>query len=289
MPVAPSISAVAPAAPATAYRLTDAQKAQYREQGYLIGLPQVFQPHELPGLRSGFDTLVKLLKPDEDPRDIREWHEHSRWLYDLCVDPRILDLVEGLLGPNFFFWASNFFAKPPRSTATVGWHQDAYYWDLKPHNTVTVWIAFTDVDEGNGAMQVIPASQRSGIIQHTNAADPNSVLHLQLEHGKFNVADAVSLNLNAGEISIHDDNLIHGSPANPSDRWRIGLTVRYSGTNVKYGGAWDSRFRSYMARGVDTFGHNRQGELPTQRFGRQPNKPEDRKETRDLTEFTGAR
>lgn len=272
-----------------AYTLTPEQVSHYREQGYIIGLPRVFEPQELPGLRAGYDALVKLLKPEEDTRDIREWHEHSRWLYDLCVDPRILDLVEGILGPDIFFWGSNFFAKPPRSTATVGWHQDAYYWDLKPHNTVTVWIAFTDVDEANGAMQVIPASHRSGIIQHTNSADPNSVLHLQLEHGRFNVADAVSLKLHAGEISIHDDNLIHGSPANLSNRWRIGLTIRYSGTNVKFTGAWDSRFRSYLVRGTDTFQHNRQGEIPTAPFGRPEDRVPDRKVARDLVEFQGAR
>lgn len=272
-----------------AHCLSDAQVAFYREQGYLTGLPPVFQPEELPDLRAGFDTLCGLLQADEDPRAIREWHEHSRWLYDLCVDPRILDLVEGLLGPDFFFWASNFFAKSPRSRATVGWHQDAYYWNLKPHNTVTVWIAFTDVDAANGAMQVVPRSHRAGILQHAVQADPNSVLNLQLEHGVFNAADAVSLCLKAGQISIHDDNLIHGSPANLSDRWRIGLTVRYSGTNVKYTGAWDSRFRSYMARGVDRYGHNRQGAIPAARFGRPTVRPTDLSQVRDLTEFAGAR
>ncbi|MGH7143705.1 MAG: phytanoyl-CoA dioxygenase family protein [Planctomycetota bacterium] len=271
------------------HRLTPEQVARYRTDGYLTGLPRVFSDAELPSLRAGYDTLAALLGPDENPRDIREWHEHSRWLYDLCVDPRILDLVEGLLGPDFFFWASNFFCKPPRSTGTVGWHQDAYYWDLKPHNTVTVWIAFTDVDPANGAMQVIPRSQHGGILQHTNHADANSVLHLQLENGRFNVSDAVSLCLKAGEISIHDDNLIHGSPANPSDRWRIGLTVRYSGTNVKYTGDWESRFRAYMARGVDAYRHNRMGEIPTARFGRPAERVGDRTSVRDLNEFTGAR
>ena len=38
----------------------------------------------------------------------------------------------------------------------VGWHQDAYYWPMTPHNSVTVWLAYTDVDEENGAMQIVP-------------------------------------------------------------------------------------------------------------------------------------
>ena len=42
-----------------------------------------------------------------------------------------------MLGPDFFLWASNFFIKDPRSTSTVGWHQDSYYWPMAPHNSVT--------------------------------------------------------------------------------------------------------------------------------------------------------
>ena len=29
------------------------------------------------------------------------------------MNPKILDLVEGILGPNFYCWASNFFIKEP--------------------------------------------------------------------------------------------------------------------------------------------------------------------------------
>jgi hypothetical protein len=39
-----------------------------------------------------------------------------------------LNLVEDILGPNFYAWASSFFIKEPHSTSTVGWRQEAYYW-----------------------------------------------------------------------------------------------------------------------------------------------------------------
>jgi ectoine hydroxylase-related dioxygenase (phytanoyl-CoA dioxygenase family) len=54
------------------------------------------------------------------------------------------------------------FHQEPHSPQTVGWHQDAYYWPMAPHNSVTVWLAFDDVDERNGAMQIIPGSHRAG-------------------------------------------------------------------------------------------------------------------------------
>ena len=100
--------------------------------------------------------LLALLRPGESSKEIREWHESSRFLYDICMHPTILDYVEDLLGPDFYLWGSNFFIKEPRSLSTVGWHQDAYYWPLDPHESLTVWLAFDDSTVENGAMTVVP-------------------------------------------------------------------------------------------------------------------------------------
>ena len=43
----------------------------------------------------------------------------------------------------------------------------------------------------------------------------------------------VHMDLKAGEISLHNDALLHGSDPNKSDRRRCGITMRFSPTNVK--------------------------------------------------------
>ncbi|QGQ99027.1 phytanoyl-CoA dioxygenase family protein [Paenibacillus psychroresistens] len=249
------------------YSLSEEQKAFYHGQGYLINLPSVFSPAEMAQLNAELKNLEALLEPGEKMMAIREWHISSRWLYDVCTRPQILDYVEGILGPNFYMWGSQFFAKSPNSKETVAWHQDAYYWPLHPHNSVTIWLAFTDVNEDNGAMQIIPKSHKAGLITHTsNSGD--SVLTLELEQGTFNEADAKSLILHAGQISLHDDAIVHGSPANQSDRWRNGLTVRYSGTNVKCDLTKAPQFKAYLVRGADEFNYNPPGVIPTEPFAR---------------------
>jgi ectoine hydroxylase-related dioxygenase (phytanoyl-CoA dioxygenase family) len=253
--------------------LTEEQKRFFDANGYLIGLPPIFTPAEMADHNAALDELATLLEPGETPRDIREWHETSRWLYDICVHPRILDYVEGILGPDFFMWGSNFFIKPPHTTETVGWHQDAYYWPQAPYNSVTVWLAFTDVDAGNGAMQIVPGSHKSGVLQHKRSTETDSVITLELEAGSFREDTAVSLQLKAGQVSLHDDRAVHGSPANHSDRPRAGLTIRYSGTNVKNDLSINPNFKAYLVRGVDRYQHNPRGVVPTQRFGRPDFKP----------------
>jgi non-haem Fe2+, alpha-ketoglutarate-dependent halogenase len=249
-------------------RLTDKQRKFYEENGYLIGLPPVFGAEQVKDLNDGLSELMKLLRPGEDAKDIREWHETSRFLYDICTNSIILDYVEDILGPDFYLWGSNFFIKPPRSSSTVGWHQDTYYWPLEPKISATVWVAFEDVDEANAAMQVIPGSHRAGLLKHSRSTDTDSVLTLECEQGQFREDSAVSLNLRAGQVSIHDDKLVHGSPANNSSRRRAGLTIRYSSTVVKCDLAVNPYFTTYLCRGVDTYRHNPVGKIPSSRFGR---------------------
>ena len=252
------------------YKLTEEQKAFYRENGYITGLPPVYSEKEIAAMRDELPQLTALLEEGETTKDIREWHETSRYLYDICMNPKILDLVEGVLGPNFYMWASNFFIKEPHSNSTVGWHQDSYYWPMEPQHSVTVWLAFNKVNEENAAMQVVPGTHKAGLLQHArnDKANTNSVLTLELERGSFDESSAVSLNLEPGQCSLHDDAIVHGSGPNTSDRPRIGLAIRYSGTECKNDYSVNPNFKIYMCRGTDEYGHNKHGEVPTQRFGR---------------------
>ncbi|MEZ5275741.1 MAG: phytanoyl-CoA dioxygenase family protein [Opitutaceae bacterium] len=257
----------------TPYRLTPEQIRFYHENGYLIGLPPIYTAEEMKRYNAELPQLLALLHHGETAKDIREWHETSLYLYEICMNPKILDLVEGILGPDFYLWASNFFIKPPHSKETVGWHQDAYYWPMEPMNTVTVWLAFDDVDEVNGGMKIVPGSHKMGLIKHQRSTQTDSVLTLELEGGSVREDAAVQFKLKAGEASLHDDRAIHGSPANPSSRRRAGLTIRYSGTHVKNDLSVNPNFKTYLCRGVDRHRLNPVGPVPTQRFARPDFKP----------------
>lgn len=263
--ITPSLN---PACMSSHARLTPEQIAFYHENGYLNGLPRIYSAEEMERMNAELPSLLALLQDGESAKDIREWHETSRYLYEICMNPKILDLVEGVLGPNFYLWASSFFIKEPHSAETVGWHQDAFYWPMKPINTVTVWLAFDDVDEVNGGMKLVPGSHRMGLIKHQRSTETDSVLTLELEGGSFREDEAIQFKLKAGEISLHDDRAIHGSPANPSDRRRAGLTIRYSGTHVQNDLSVNPNFKTYLCRGVDEHKLNPIGSIPTERFAR---------------------
>ena len=66
------------------------------------------------------------------------------WAARMARDPRILDVVEDLIGPDILIWTSTFFIKEPGSPMVAAWHQDATYYGLDPVEPIAVWLALTE-------------------------------------------------------------------------------------------------------------------------------------------------
>jgi len=244
-------------------RLTNKEKQQYSEQGYVKNLP-VFSNNGALELQELFEELSSKLPSDVDINKTNMWHKASKKFHDLCRTPEILDYVEDILGPNFVQWGGQFFHKEPKSGSVVPWHQDAQYWPLKPANAVTVWLAVYDTDKENGAMKVVSGSHKkgsNGFKHHTNNAS-HLVLDQEVSEDQIDQDNIVYMDLKAGEISLHNDALLHGSDPNNSDRRRCGITMRFSPTNVKGDlNEWPF-FETQLARGVDSFKLNPIAQIP---------------------------
>jgi hypothetical protein len=63
----------------------------------------------------------------------------------------------------------------------------------------------------------------------------------------------VPIELKAGEISMHNDLLLHGSEANSSNRRRCGLTLRYCAAEVRAHLGWNGK--GVIVSGSDPTGH----------------------------------
>jgi ectoine hydroxylase-related dioxygenase (phytanoyl-CoA dioxygenase family) len=184
--------------------------------------------------------------------------------------PQILDMVEQLIGPDFALWNSSFFAKPALNGRKTPWHQDGEYWPIRPVATCTAWIAIDDATPQNGCLQVIRGShQRKQLLGHETNNDPNFTLNQELRTEEFDESQSVDLVLEAGQMSLHDVFLVHGSEANNSPNPRRGMTLRYMPTtsvfdrklakqqfeDLELGFGHEER-TLYLMRGKDRSGHN---------------------------------
>jgi non-heme Fe2+,alpha-ketoglutarate-dependent halogenase len=246
-----------------ARRLSEAEKQQFHSDGYVKNLP-LFDAQAVSELQVMFRDMAERMPDGVDISRVNNWHKCSPTAFSISRVPQLLDYVQDLLGPNFFQWGAQFFVKFPHDDAVVPWHQDAQYWPLAPSRTVTAWIAVYDTDIENAAMQVVRRSHKSGSFSH----HANDAAHYQLNQevsvDQFAEEDVVTLDLKAGEISLHDDGLLHGSGPNGSDRMRAGMTVRFCPTEVKCDLSVWPNFEAYMARGTDAHAHNPVGKIPTE-------------------------
>ena len=97
-------------------------------------------------------------------------------------------------------------------------------------------------------MQVVKASHHVGMVGHHTVQGDHYVLNQEVDEDRIDQDQVVTLDMKAGEISLHDDGLIHGTLANRSDRMRAGLTMRFCPTEVKCDLKVWPNFESYLAR-----------------------------------------
>ena len=241
-------------------RLSNREKKQFSRNGYIKNLP-VFAPDGVARLQKMFDDWSGRVPEDIDINRVNMWHKASRTFFELCHTPAILDYVEDVIGPNFYQWGGQFFVKYPNDGSEVPWHQDSQYWPLSPERTVTAWLAIYDTDATNAAMQVIRGSHKKGVYTHHINDAPNLVLQKEVDANEIDQENIVTLDMKAGEISLHDSRLIHGSGPNTSDHRRCGITMRYCPTEVKCDLSVWPTFEAYLARGVDKYRHNPVGPI----------------------------
>ena len=232
--------------------LSEAAVRQYQEQGYFAPI-RVLSTEGALGLRDKLEKFEAGAGPLAG-KIRQKSHLLFTWLADLIRSPTILDAVEDVLGPDLLCWGSSFFIKNPRDPGFVSWHQDSTYWGLDPADVMTAWIALSDSTTENGAMRVVPGTHLMDQIPHKDTFRKENLLSRGQEiMVDVDPGQAVTLELMAGEMSLHHVRLIHGSDPNPSDKRRIGYAIRYIPTTVRQiAGAHDS---ATLVRGTDRYGH----------------------------------
>ena len=246
--------------------LTAAELEQYHADGYVT--PDARLSDELlADIRAAHDRLVA-----RHPK-FRNYCSHLL-AYDLAFlnvarEPMILDCVEQVLGPDIALWNSSFFAKPAHDGQKTPWHHDGEYWPIRPLATCTVWIAIDDATPENGCLRMIRGSHKARrLARHTTNPAENLTLHQELAAEEFDENQAVDLVLKAGQFSLHDVFLYHGSEANLSPKSRRGMTLRYMPTTSVFDRAMAKRLAdekgvtdhtdrtTFLMRGRDQSGEN---------------------------------
>jgi ectoine hydroxylase-related dioxygenase (phytanoyl-CoA dioxygenase family) len=154
---------------------------------------------------------------------------------DLAMHKPIVDLVEQLIGPDIMLWGCHVFCKPAHEGFETPWHQDGHYWPIRPLATCTVWVALEPSTLENGCLRVIPGSHADKHLHpHLHEDKVELVLNQAVGEDSFDPNEAVDLELQPGQMSLHDVYMIHGAKANTSNIRRTGVAIRYMPTSSHF-------------------------------------------------------
>ena len=256
--------------------LDAAEIDHYQREGWVV--PRFRLPSEdIARLREALDDLIRA-NPGVRPEKLVSAHIEgdngegvrgdARFL-SLARDPRIVDLVSDVLGDDMILWGCHIFCKPAGDGYETPWHQDGHYWPIRPLANCTVWVALEPSLVENGCLRVIPRSHRARTLhEHLHEDRSDLTLTQRLAPRTFDERDAVNIELEPGQMSLHDVYMIHGAAPNRSGKRRTGVALRYMpATSVferdlrpadgKTGVPVDfARRPLWLVRGVDRSGRN---------------------------------
>jgi ectoine hydroxylase-related dioxygenase (phytanoyl-CoA dioxygenase family) len=211
---------------------------RYRRDGWVV--PSFRLPAaQVAAMRDALDELLRRnpgVRPEKlvsahverAGRDNGEGVRGVAAFQDLAKDPAIVDLVSSVIGDDVILWGCHVFCKPAQQGFETPWHQDGHYWPIRPLATCTAWVALEPSTRANGCLRVIPGSHAARQLHpHLHEDRSDLTLNQRLAAGSFDEAQAVDIELQPGQMSLHDVYMIHGAAANRSGQRRTGVALRY--------------------------------------------------------------
>lgn len=237
--------------------LTAAQIAHFKRMGYLSPLPFLNEAERqdcLAGLARLEDRLGAKVNATDDLKWRTMPYVTMPWALQVATDPRLLDMVEGLLGPDLMLYTGTFFIKEAHTETWADWHQDSAYHGYEPIEQVNAWIALTDAPVEAGCMEVLPFEDGPRLMHHKAHVVENSVNRAaQRIVEPLDEAAAVAIPLKAGEVSFHHGLCPHRSGPNRAGYRRIGLSFNFIPAYVKPTGSF--AMDMMLVRGEDRWNH----------------------------------
>jgi ectoine hydroxylase-related dioxygenase (phytanoyl-CoA dioxygenase family) len=216
--------------------LTDEQIASYQRDGYLA-VPALLDRERVEALRRVTDAFVERSRGvtrsdaifDLDPRHtpaapvlrrIKNPADNDPLYRWVAFESPILDVVGELIGPSIRFHHSKLNLKGSLLGAPVEVHQDAAFYPHSNDDVLAVGLLLDDATAENGALAVLPGSQRGPIHTHYDAQGRFVGCMRTEDVARLDRGRAPLLTLPAGSIHVHHYRLVHWSAPNtsPGDR-----------------------------------------------------------------------
>jgi len=244
------------------YRVSVSEYVQFKKRGFVV-IRGLVPPEDVAELRTHTEDLMQGRLPEQrNPQDGLEAppehlspHEKAQFFLRIhmlhrrlelheryMLHPRVLDVMQALIGPDVLALQTMLFIKAPGKPGQ-GWHQDTYYIPTHPDTLCGAWIAIDDCDEHNGAMWMADGSgaepvyppKEGGWHGERIIGDINYVTGVSdVDDSKNDLAKVadkypqVLVPAKAGDVAFFNGHVLHRSKQNvTTDRYRRSFVSHY--------------------------------------------------------------
>lgn len=210
-------------------------KKQFEKNGFVI-LKNVFKDENLEKIRELTSLIVEKEHVNYNPLD--NYYLRHRFdngvLYDVFQrhpefapfvrNEKLLDAVENIFESSFYLYVNSFLYKPSDRNNEVPFHQDFLSRPTESQKLLA-WIAIDDATKENGCLKVIPGSHSQGFRKWYRVE--NETHHDRIYIDQDEIDKAIYVELNAGDVLLFSNYLIHGSDQNNSSKNRRAYRIVY--------------------------------------------------------------
>lgn len=259
-----------PSATRREYHLTDEEVARFDREGYLVlknripaPLLERLQSAAVGWIADGRDVT------EDDPAAV-DYHYAVRggerrmfrvdYLHgkgrsaslELLGSPAVLGIAESLAGADFVPTYESLVFKDAGDGAAIDWHQDAVH--PRTHRIFNIDVYLDASRAGEGALRVAPGSHLA----------PVDVCQLQEEYG-WDAPGVIQVELEPGDVLVHDVMIVHGSEAVQGNRLRRTIYYEFrSARQIATEGPWDAEWVDRRLRLVPVALRERARREPTE-------------------------
>ncbi len=269
--------------PVQPYSVSVEEYVRFRREGYLV-VKGLVSRAEVDALNAHSDQVVngELHVPGLPPVDRslplverrKVWERlhmghraleiHERFL----LHPRIVDVLEALIGPDVLALQTMLFFKQP-GQAGQGYHQDSYYIPTQPDTLCGAWLALDPATEDNGCLWFTVGSQHEPIYPdgngYTNTGDhllgdigtmcnpshPDTEKNTLSQIAAKYPGTEVKVEAEPGDMVFFGGHILHRSHANRADYSRRAFVSHYC--NARSRVPWN---HGYPYEGDDANAHH---------------------------------
>jgi ectoine hydroxylase-related dioxygenase (phytanoyl-CoA dioxygenase family) len=216
------------------------------EHGYLH-IPNVFSTAEINAMSDEMDRLIRewAVKDKGWTGDWRReymdeatekksqliamhdlWYYSSAWMRAV-TNPKLVDAMVGLLGPDVELHHSTMHVKPPESGHPFPMHQDNAFYFHPDNRYVDVLVHLDNTQHENGEIRFLDGSHKQGELEHITKTKDGTPCTPHLPTDKYKLADTVAVPAKRGDVVCFNIFTIHGSHVNQTDKPRRLVRVGY--------------------------------------------------------------